>query len=152
MKKTRSIAGIRWSLEQAGREFHQEPKKISRRLKAISELPGSDECFSTIQISKAVFGSLELERIRATAAQADAREHEVAQTRRDLVWLAAIREWTLEVGVNIRQKLLSMSLPVDSIDGVLFEVQRLMLKYNSAKTVCKRLGIEKLIEIKDDQS
>jgi len=63
-------------MERASAEFGINPRTLSARMKQLSVLPADDGKYSTKEIARAVFGDLEMERIRKTSAEADQIEME----------------------------------------------------------------------------
>ena len=81
----KTVQYIRWNLKRAAAEFGLEEHSLSKRIKQKSILPGKDKRYSTKQIAHAVFGDLEFERIRETAAKADQLERENAVAQRKFI-------------------------------------------------------------------
>ena len=76
---------LRWTVDKAAREFGVTEYLMRKRLKDGAEHPGPDGCYTTGQLHKVMFGSLHLERLRKTAAEADAVEMTNAITRREFL-------------------------------------------------------------------
>lgn len=82
-----------WTISKAAPEFGIDRATLSRRLRELGiETPKHDRkpTLTTKQVMAAVVGDLERERIRDTAASADARELENAQTRGELVLMSEV--------------------------------------------------------------
>src|SRR5688572_13697570 len=65
---------IAWTQEHASAEFAINPRTLGARLKQSGAKPDEQGRWTTIQIATAVYGSLELERIRKTRAEAAGNE------------------------------------------------------------------------------
>lgn len=84
-----------WTISKAAPEFGIDRATLSRRLRELGiETPKHDgkPTLTTKQIMAAVVGDLEREKIRDTAASADARELKNAMTRRDLIAASEVTE------------------------------------------------------------
>ena len=57
------VAALRWSIERAGIEFSMSSATLRKALAKESIVCGSDGCFSTSEICRAVFGSLSEEKL-----------------------------------------------------------------------------------------
>jgi hypothetical protein len=84
-----------WTVKQAAGEFGLDERTLMRRLRECGhEIPvtrkGAKPWLTTKQVLQAAVGDLERERIRDTAASADARELENAQTRGELVLMSEV--------------------------------------------------------------
>ncbi len=79
------INSIRWRINQAASEFGIDDETLSKRIKAAGILAEKDDCFSTSQICKAVFGDMEGERLRKTTEEADAIALSNAKTKGELL-------------------------------------------------------------------
>jgi hypothetical protein len=76
---------LTWTQERAASEFGLNPRTLATRLKQSGAKPDEQGRWSTKQIATAVFGDLELERIRKTRAEADEVERRNSQTDGELV-------------------------------------------------------------------
>jgi hypothetical protein len=71
---------LRWSVERAAREFGLSVGTLRKALNKNSARPGEDGCYSTQEITAALFGELHLEKIRTQRALARKLELENAIT------------------------------------------------------------------------
>jgi phage terminase Nu1 subunit (DNA packaging protein) len=67
---------MKWSVLKAAREWEIDRETLSKRLVRAGFTVKQGAEFTTREISSAIHGSLQLERIRLTRAQADIRESE----------------------------------------------------------------------------
>ena len=63
------VEPLRWSIERAAPEFKLAEMTLRRQLGSIGARPDAGGCFSTAQITEALFGDLHAERVRLTRAQ-----------------------------------------------------------------------------------
>lgn len=109
----RKFSSIRWTVEQAAREFEIDRRTLAKNLIAIDALPADDGRFSTGQITTAVFGDLEREKIRRERADADLAEMKRDEKRRDLVPFAFVEQTWSAVIAALRQEILAAKLMPD---------------------------------------
>ena len=62
---------LRWSLFKASREFGTAEITLGKKLGEAGEVAGPDECFSTRQILRGLYGEVYAERLRKTKEEAD---------------------------------------------------------------------------------
>jgi len=76
---------MNWTISKAASEWGIDRRTLERRLKAAGwEVNPRDE-WTTKDISAAIYGELELERIRKTREEADKLELDNAERRKDLI-------------------------------------------------------------------
>ena len=92
---------VRWTVNHAASEFGTTARTLSARLKELGLLPGQDDKFSTTQICKAIFDDAEKQRVRSIKAQADHRELQNAEARKELIQVE-------DLAARIRTPLASM--------------------------------------------
>lgn len=103
---------IEWTVERAQAEFGHDRRTISSRLRQLGIKPEHDGGrYSTKQICAAIYGDYELERIRKIREEADNFALDNAQTRRELIDLAALCRETEPIFTLLKQRV--MNLPVD---------------------------------------
>lgn len=88
-------------MEHAAGEFGINPRTLTARIKQSGLVPGDDGKYSTKDISIAVFGDLERERIRLTSAEADAQEMKNRTLAGELVNVEEFRKDYAEVYVEM---------------------------------------------------
>jgi hypothetical protein len=81
---------VRWSTDAACREFNTTAQTLRKGLNAADESPGLDRCYSTSQITAAVYGDIHGERLRETKARANHWELKNGILRGDLLDRAAL--------------------------------------------------------------
>ena len=69
-----ATAALRWTLNQAAREFGWHREALAKRQRALAIEPGEDGCFTTLNIAAMVFGDKEAETIRKLSAEATGQE------------------------------------------------------------------------------
>jgi hypothetical protein len=117
------INEIRWSLELAAREFNAEPRTIRKRLVAADVVAGPDGCYSTPQITAAVYGDLYGEKLRIAKQQADKLEL-ANQVRRDELFESdAIYQAFEAIFTAVRQKILASNMSNAEKDELLRDLQ-----------------------------
>jgi hypothetical protein len=113
------IPEIRWNLELACREFGADQRTLRKRLIAADALAGPDGCYSTPQITAAVFGDLYGEKLRIAKEQADKLEL-ANKVRRDELYDADASHRAFEaIFTAVRQKILNSKLANDEKDDLL---------------------------------
>ena len=55
---------LRWSLYKASREFGCGETSLGQKLAECGEVAGPDECFSTSQLLRSLYGAVYAERLR----------------------------------------------------------------------------------------
>jgi hypothetical protein len=64
-------AALRWNVEIASKEFDVHSETLRKLLIQNDQLPGEDGCYSTPQITVAMYGSMPAERLRKLKEDAD---------------------------------------------------------------------------------
>ena len=121
----KSIKSVRWNIESAAREFGINPRTLSARIRKEGLLPGKDKLFSTADICRAVFGDMEVERLRKTREEADKLALENDKTRGALVEADKVYKWAEGVFVALRQGILASGLNETEKDELLGELRGL---------------------------
>jgi hypothetical protein len=85
-------APIRWTLSLAAREFHIARESLRRKLGDIHQQPGADGCYSTKQITSALYGDLYRARLEVQREQAQKLHLENSITRCSLLDRTALEE------------------------------------------------------------
>ena len=62
---------LRWSLYKASREFGCGETSLGQKLAECGEVAGPDECFSTSQLLRSLYGAVYVERLRKVKEEAD---------------------------------------------------------------------------------
>lgn len=119
---SKPLQQIRWTMEQAAAEFGLNPRTLSARIKQLSIVPGTDSKFSTKEMARAVFGDLEMERIRKTSAEADQIEMENKEARGDLVNVEEFCKDYDRVLLGMKRIIKSSKLPEADQDDILVEL------------------------------
>lgn len=121
-----AVKMLRWSINSAGDEFSIDKNTLKKRLTALGLTPGKDGCWSTKEITTAIYGSLDFERTRKLRAEADKAELERAEKEGELVPLARLIDFVTDVGLTIRQRVLSLELPDNEKDDILAELKKVI--------------------------
>jgi hypothetical protein len=101
----------RWTIESASREFATSPDTLKKALAQASITCGEDSCFSTAEISAAVFGSLYQEKLGTQKEIRRKLELENAVTMGNLLSRAALQESLAELADALGQSVLNSGLP-----------------------------------------
>lgn len=114
---------LRWSIELASREFDLDHKTLRKRLVAADVVVGPDGCYSTPQITAAVYGDLYGEKLRIARAQAN--KLEVAnKVREDQLYEAEPIYRAFEaIFTAVRQKILASKMTNAEKDELLRDLQ-----------------------------
>jgi hypothetical protein len=78
---TPDAAPLRWTISKGAREFGLTIYLLTKQLKDGKEEPDSEGCYSTLQLTRAIYGSLHTEQLRRTREQADRYQLENEITR-----------------------------------------------------------------------
>ena len=62
---------LRWSVGRASAEFNVAQQTLERRLRDAQAFPDAGGCYSTKQLTEAIYGSLFRERLRRVSEEAD---------------------------------------------------------------------------------
>jgi hypothetical protein len=62
---------LRWSVAAAGREFDLAEATLERKIRDAQVFPDAGGCYTTKQLTEAIFGSLFRERLRRVTEEAD---------------------------------------------------------------------------------
>lgn len=126
---------MRWTIELAAREFDIDRRTLAKNLIAADIMPDeSDGRFSTKQITTAVFGDLEREKIRRERAEADLAEMKRDEKRRELVPFVAVDQTWTAIVAAIRQEILAAKLPPDLEKRLLGNLRNLTPRDYTART------------------
>jgi hypothetical protein len=123
--KGKQREAIRWNMEAAAREFRVHRKTLSTRLTKEGTIAGEDGCFSTDQITKALYGDIEKQKIRIATETADRIALGNDETRRGLVNKADLMSKFQAVFAEIRQRILNSPLENDRKDSILKSLSEL---------------------------
>lgn len=107
----KSKPALRWSLNQAGYEFHTDSVTLEKRRRTLGIEPGLDLMYSSMDIAKMIFGDKEAETIGKLAAERRQIELKNAVTEGKLIEMDVVLRWAARVVVPIRQCILSSRLP-----------------------------------------
>lgn len=101
---------MKWTINKAAIEWGIDRRTLATRLAELGLDTDKGTTFHTREISRAVVGDLDAEKIKLTKADAALREIEVAEKRAQLVDLA-------EVQVMVRDALLPVSQRLRALPG-----------------------------------
>lgn len=113
---------------------------IARELRAKSILPGPDGKWSIMDFCRIKYGDKELHAIRNASAQADARELQNAKERGELIERVAVIAFCEQLGLVIRQLILSSSMPEEEKEQILVESNKFLDSGYVTDKVCTRLS------------
>jgi len=116
---------FRWTIGYAASEFGLDEKTLAARIKAAGVLKGTDGRFSTQDITRAIFGDLELEKTRLTSEQADIAAINKAEMLRELVPTVFMARVWGGVLADLRQKISFLELPDAKKAEILADLQDL---------------------------
>ena len=104
---------MRWTLNQAAREFGVHREILERRRRALAIEAGEDGCFASQQISAMMFGDKEAETIGKLAAERKNTELKNALIEGELISVALVIRLAESFLVPVRQRILSSELSED---------------------------------------
>jgi phage terminase Nu1 subunit (DNA packaging protein) len=114
---------LRWSLEAASREFAVTTGTLRKRMVAVGESADrKDHCYSTEQITTAIYGSIAGERLRETKERADNLALKNAFLRGDLLDKAELTKRLEPAFLAIRQIITASPLPKEQRDDLLSSI------------------------------
>jgi hypothetical protein len=130
---------LRWSIDAAGAEFQVTKMTLRKYLTGIGARPDAAGCFSTPQITAALYGDLHAARVRLARAQYRRISLANAATRGALVDKALLRAMFSRVADSMVSRITASNLSPDektdllkelssvpvSIDGIAVEQSRL---------------------------
>jgi hypothetical protein len=103
---------MRWTVTRAASEFGFDPKTVTARLKAIGLTPRSGRTFHTREITKALFGDLDTEKLLEVRERRKLLEKENATLDRTLVSMTEAEEILNNCLFPIDQRL--AALPIEA--------------------------------------
>lgn len=121
---------IEWSIELAASEFDINPRTLSKRFKQLGIEPSlaDGKRFSTKQVTQAVFGDIDGERLRKTKHEADLLEVELARERSQVLPTEdVLRVWS-NIAIAIRQVVKGSSLSENEKNECLRQIRELQAK------------------------
>lgn len=105
---------VRWTLRAASHDFDIHRETLTKRLALQGIVCGEDECFSTADICKAIYGDLDGEKLLLTREQRIKAERENATAAKQLIPADVVeRVWSSTI-IEFRQRVLG-----SGIDGQL---------------------------------
>lgn len=99
---------MKWSVNAAAKEFRVDRRTLNRALEAFGESVGNGARFHTQVICGALFGEREREQIRLLKADAELKEMDLHQQRKELVQMADVQTLLTEMLLPIRQRWLAL--------------------------------------------
>lgn len=105
------IQSIRWTVERAATEFGCARETLSGRLKRASIVAGADGKFSTKQISAAVHGDLESEKLRNLRDDAEIKEFELGRLKRELIPAVGVHATWAAIIIALRTAVWNFDAP-----------------------------------------
>lgn len=114
---------IRWTLERAASEFAINPRTLAKRVRRDSILAGPDGRWSTVDISKAIVGDVEGERLRKLKAEADLLELELEQKMGTIANLSDMELAWGNVVVALRQVIKGSNLSQSEKEACLRQIR-----------------------------
>ena len=106
--------GLRWTQERASDEFNINRRTLSKRLKAASIDPAEDGSYSTAEITAAVFGDFQGEKLRKLREEADFYAIRNAQAKGELVPAEKVRQEWESIVLLVREKFLAIPGKVEA--------------------------------------
>jgi hypothetical protein len=113
---------LRFSLFKAAREFGTAETTLGNRLGEIGEVAGPDECFSTRQILKALYGEIYQERLRKIKEEADGFALRNAADRGELIGRRELEAAFLQVALGIKEVIRGSGLTQEAQADVLRQI------------------------------
>ena len=122
---------LRWSLRRASREFLISAGNLASKLGAAKEHPGPDSCFSTSQITTAIFGDLWKQRHAKLAAETAKIELETGILRGKYVDRFALEQLHALIAEHIKSVIRGSGLTREDQDGILKSISSLKFRVAS---------------------
>lgn len=110
---------LRWSVNAAAREFGITAPTLRKRLITAREMAARDKCYSTEQIVKAIFGSIQGERLREIKERADNMALKNASFRGEMLDRGELTRALEGIFLAVNQILSAASLPKELRDDLL---------------------------------
>jgi hypothetical protein len=117
------VAELRWSIELASREFDLDHKTLRKRLVAADTVAGPDGCYSTPQITAAIFGDLYDQKLRIAKAQAEKLEIANKVRADELYEAEPIYRAFEAIFTAVRQKILASAMTNQEKDDLLRDLK-----------------------------
>jgi len=114
---------IRWTLHLAAQEFGIDDKALLKRIKTGGILQGEDGLWSTKDICSAVFGDIDLEKLRAARHTANLLEIEEAEKRDQLLSKADVYTALDKIGIELKAKIMACNISEDEKRDILKTMQ-----------------------------
>ena len=112
--------GFRWTIETACREFGINSALLRKRLNAVHERADrEDHCYSTEQLIKAIYGSIQGERLREVKERADNLSLKNASLRGDLLDRQELAKALEPIFLAVKQLVAASALPKEVRDDLL---------------------------------
>ena len=126
-KGQKHVAGVRWGIERAASDFAIDRKTLAKRLVAMGErgAVGADGCFSTIQICGAVYGDLQIAKIRRAQADAELSELELKRQSALVVLTSDVVSAWAKITQAVRLRISETSLSDDEKAVILADLREL---------------------------
>ena len=126
-KGQKHVAGMRWGIERAAAEFAIDRKTLAKRLVALGDrgLAGPDTCFSTMQICAAVYGDLQIAKIRRAQADAELSELDLKQKSALVVLTSDVVSAWSKITQAVRLRISETSLSDDEKQVILADLRDL---------------------------
>lgn len=96
---------VRWTVQFASREFGCQEETLARNLAAAAMPAGADHCYSTGQVVAALYGGMNLEKLRHKRAQRRLEEIKVAERAAELVNAADVKLVWERIAQELRARL-----------------------------------------------
>jgi hypothetical protein len=122
--KPREEPRIRWSLALAAKEFDVAKETVRRRLGESHQEPGPDQCYTTKQLTTALYGDLYGAKLRYQNEAAEKLRIENMVSRGELLSKAALSQAFAELADALSQAVRNSSLDRQAQETFLLNLSR----------------------------
>lgn len=132
VKTGRRIDSIRWTAFQMAQEFGVDYAACRRKIKTSGEIPGPDECFSTMQCVTILLGSTQEElrkaQIEDTKESAELKKVKRSNLLRENIPSIMVEKVWADYIVDLRQKIQCLNIPSKDRADILQDLQKIPLE------------------------
>jgi hypothetical protein len=129
---------IKWTIHEAAREFNIARETLNKRLAAQGCKPDATGCFSTAQITSAIFGDRERERLRKLTAEANLASMKFDEQCNRLVPLEWCSDFLRKLLAELTTTINNSALPPETKSEVLRNLAAIDIDKIGAESFAKK--------------